>query len=84
VYKIANDNSASIISLVTASTDLVAFYTPQLEYYKNAKCENEMAKDTKTTCSCYESDNFSIDLCDERVQLSMGEGNTYFLSVARK
>jgi hypothetical protein len=84
VYKIANDNSASIISLVTASTDLVSFYTPQLEYYKNSKCDNEMAKETNTTCSCYESDNFSIDVCDERVKLSIGEGNTYFLSVAKK
>ncbi|MBE0391404.1 hypothetical protein HNQ02_002454 [Flavobacterium sp. 7E] len=84
VYKIANDNSASIISLVTASTDLVRFYTPQLTNYKIGKCETEMAKDSKTTCSCYESANFSIDLCDERVKLSMGDGNKYFLSVTKK
>ncbi len=84
VYKIANDNSASIISLVTASTDLVSYYTPQLMHYKIVKCENEMAKDTKTTCSCYESANFSIDVCDERVKLTMGDGNKYFLSVTKK
>src|SRR6187549_2545841 len=34
VYRIANDKSASIISLLTASTDLVSFYTPQLANYK--------------------------------------------------
>ncbi|CAM2770780.1 hypothetical protein [Flavobacterium frigoris] len=84
VYKIANNNSASIISLVTASTDLVSFYTPQLMSYKSMKCENEMAKDAKTTCSCFENAKFSIDICDERVKLSMGDGNTYFLSVAIK
>lgn len=84
VYKIANDNSASIISLVTASTDLVSYYTPQLQYYKSAKCVNEMSKDTKTTCSCYESANFSVDVCDERVKLTMGDGNKYFLSISKK
>lgn len=84
VYKIANDYSASIISLVTASTDLVRFYSPQLTSYKSNKCDNEMSKDSKTTCSCYESANYSIDLCDERVKLSMGDGNKYFLSVTKK
>ena len=34
VYRIANNNAASIISLVTASTDLVSLYTPQLSTFK--------------------------------------------------
>lgn len=84
VYRIANDNSASIISLVTASTDLVSFYTPQLSNYKTGKCDNEMSKDKKTTCTCYSNAAFNIDLCDERVKLTMGEGNSYFISVAKK
>jgi hypothetical protein len=83
-YKIANDSSASIISLVTASTDLVSFYTPQLANYKSLKCQNEMSKDPKTTCSCYESVNYSVDICDERVKLTMGDGNKYFLSISKK
>jgi hypothetical protein len=84
VYRIANDNSASIISLVTASTDLVSFYTPQLAGYKTGKCDNEMSKDKKTTCTCYNNDKFVIDVCDERVKLTMGDGNNYFISVAKK
>jgi hypothetical protein len=84
VYRIANDNSASIISLVTASTDLVSFYTPQLVGYKTGKCDNEMSKDKKTTCTCYDNGNFNIDVCDERVKLTMGDGNNYFISVAKK
>ncbi|HSD06291.1 hypothetical protein [Flavobacterium sp.] len=84
VYRIANDNSQSIISLVTASTDLVSFYTPQLAQYKTGKCDNEMSKDKKTTCTCYDNGKFVIDVCDERVKLSMGDGNNYFISVAKK
>ncbi len=84
VYRIANDNSASIISLVTASTDLVSFYTPQLAGYKTGKCDNEMSKDKKTTCTCYDNGKFVIDVCDERVKLTMGDGNNYFISVAKK
>lgn len=84
VYRIANDKSASIISLVTASTDLVSFYTPQLSNYKTGKCQNEMSKDSKTTCTCYTNDKFEIDVCDERVKLTMGDGNNYFISVAKK
>lgn len=84
VYRIANDKSASIISLVTASTDLVSFYTPQLAGYKTGKCDNEMSKDKKTTCTCYDNDKFVIDVCDERVKLTMGDGNNYFISVAKK
>ncbi|WP_264565212.1 hypothetical protein [Flavobacterium sp. N3904] len=84
VYRVANDNSASIISLVTASTDLVSLYTPQLATYKIGKCDNEMSKDKKTTCTCYENANFDIDVCDERVKLTMGDGNNYFISVAKK
>lgn len=84
VYRIANDNSASIISLVTASTDLVSFYTPQLSGYKTGKCDNEMSKDKKTTCTCYDNGKFNIDVCDERVKLTMGDGNNYFISVAKK
>jgi len=84
VYRIANNNSASIISLVTASTDLVSLYTPQLATFKNNNCKTEMSKDKNTTCSCYESVNFAIDLCDERVKLTMGDGNKYFVSVAKK
>jgi hypothetical protein len=84
VYRIANNHSASIISLVTASNDLVSFYTPQLASFKNRKCENEMSKDKNTSCSCYENANFEIDLCDERVKLTMGDGNNYFISVAKK
>jgi hypothetical protein len=84
VYRIANDNSASIISLVTASTDLVSFYTPQLAGYKTGKCDNEMSKDKKTTCTCYDNGKFNIDVCDERVKLTMGDGNNYFISVAKK
>jgi hypothetical protein len=40
VYKIATDNSASIISLVTASTDLVSLHS----HYTIAKapCQNEI------------------------------------------
>lgn len=84
VYRVANDNSASIISLVTASTDLVSLYTPQLATYKNGKCDNEMSKDKKTTCTCYDNGKFNIDVCDERVKLTMGDGNNYFISVAKK
>jgi len=84
VYRITNNNSASIISLVTASTDLVSLYTPQLATFKNNNCKTEMSKDKNTTCSCYESANFAIDLCDERVKLTMGDGNKYFVSVAKK
>ena len=84
VYRIANDNSASIITLVTASTDLVSFYTPQLSGYKTEKCDNEMSKDKKTTCTCYSNDKFAIDVCDERVKLTMGDGNSYVISVAKK
>ncbi|CAN1533431.1 hypothetical protein MCETHM1_01478 [Flavobacteriaceae bacterium] len=84
VYRIANDNSASIISLVTASTDLVSYYTPQLAGYKTGKCDNEMSKDKKTTCTCYDNGKFVIDVCDERVKLTMGDGNNYFISVAKK
>jgi hypothetical protein len=84
VYRIANDNSASIISLVTASTDLVSYYTPQLVGYKTGKCDNEMSKDKKTTCTCYDNGKFVIDVCDERVKLTMGDGNNYFISVAVK
>lgn len=84
VYRIANNNTASIISLVTASTDLVSFYTPQLATFKNNNCKTDMSKDKNTTCSCYESANFSIDVCDERVKLTMGDGNKYFISVAKK
>ncbi|RED23905.1 hypothetical protein BD847_2983 [Flavobacterium cutihirudinis] len=84
VYRITNNNSASIISLVTASTDLVSLYTPQLASFKNNNCKTEMSKDKNTTCSCYESANFAIDLCDERVKLTMGDGNKYFVSVAKK
>lgn len=84
VYRIANDNSASIISLVTASTDLVSLYTPQLAGYKTGKCDNEMSKDKKTTCTCYDNSKFTIDVCDERVKLTMGDGNNYFISVAVK
>lgn len=84
VYKIANNNSASIISLVTASTDLVSFYSPQLAGYKTLKCDNEMSKDKKTTCTCYDNDKFVIDICDERIKLTMGDGNNYFISVAKK
>ena len=84
VYRIANDNSASIISLVTASTDLVSFYTPQLLNYKTGKCDNEMSKDKKTTCTCYSNDKFVIGVCDERVKLTIGDGNNYFISVAKK
>jgi hypothetical protein len=84
VYRIANNNSASIISLVTASTDLVSLYTPQLSTFKNNNCKTEMSKDKNTTCTCYESANFAIDLCDERVKLTMGDGNKYFVSVAKK
>ena len=43
-----------------------------------------MSKDKNTTCACYESVNFAIDLCDERVKLTMGDGNKYFVSVAKK
>lgn len=84
VYRITNNNSASIISLVTASTDLVSLYTPQLSTFKNNNCKTEMSKDKNTTCTCYESANFAIDLCDERVKLTMGDGNKYFVSVAKK
>ena len=84
VYRITSNNSASIISLVTASTDLVSLYTPQLSTFKNNNCKTEMSKDKNTTCSCYESANFAIDLCDERVKLTMGDGNKYFVSVAKK
>jgi len=49
VYRIANDNSASIISLVTASTDLVSFYTPQLAVSKTGKSANDRYKEKKTT-----------------------------------
>ncbi|AYN02935.1 MULTISPECIES: hypothetical protein [unclassified Flavobacterium] len=84
VYRIANGNTASIISLVTASTDLVSLYTPQLSTYKSNNCKTEMSKDKNTTCSCYENANYSIDLCDERVKLTMGDGNKYFISVAKK
>jgi hypothetical protein len=84
VYRISTDNTASIISMVTASTDLVSFYTPQLTGYKTGKCDNEMAKDSKTTCTCYNNDKFVIDVCDERVKLTMGDGNNYFISVAKK
>ncbi len=84
VYRIANDNSASIISMVTASTDLVSAYTSQLANFKVGKCDNAMAKDSKTTCTCYSDANYVIDLCDERVKLTMGDGNTYFISVAKK
>ena len=84
VYIISNDKSASIISLLTASTDLVSFYTPQLANYKTGKCETERAKDKKTTCTCYDNGSFVIDLCDERVKLTMGDGNSYFISVAKK
>jgi hypothetical protein len=84
VYRIANNNSASIISLVTASTDLMSLYTPQLSTFKNNNCKTEMSKDKNTTCTCYESENFAIDLCDERVKLTMGDGNKYFVSVAKK
>ena len=84
VYRITNNNSASIISLVTASTDLVSLYTPQLITFKNNICKNEMSKEKSTTCSCYESANFAIDLCDERVKLTMGDGNKYFVSVSKK
>jgi hypothetical protein len=84
VYRITNNNSASIISLVTASTDLVSLYTPQLATFKNNNCKTEMSKDKNTTCSCYESASFAIDLCDERVKLTMGDGNKYFVSVAKK
>jgi hypothetical protein len=84
VYRIANDKSASIISLLTASTDLVSFYTPQLANYKTGKCDTERSKDKKTTCTCYDNDKFVIDVCDERVTLTMGEGNSYFISVAKK
>ena len=84
VYRVANDRSASIISLVTASTDFVSFYTPQLADYKTGKCENEMSKDKKTTCTCYDNGKFVIDVCDERIKLTMGDGNNYFISVAKK
>jgi len=84
VYRITTDNTASIISLVTASTDLVSFYTPQLAGYKTGKCDNEMSKDKKTTCTCYDNGKFVIDVCDERVKLTMGDGNNYFISVAKK
>ena len=84
VYRISTDNTQSIISLVTASTDLVSFYTPQLAGYKTGKCDNEMSKDKKTTCTCYDNGKFVIDVCDERVKLSMGDGNNYFISVAKK
>jgi len=84
VYRIANNNSASIISLVTASTDLVSLYTPQLTTFKSNNCKTEMSKDKNTICTCYESVNFAIDLCDERVKLTMGDGNKYFVSVAKK
>ncbi|SMO75708.1 hypothetical protein SAMN06265349_103639 [Flavobacterium resistens] len=84
VYRITNNNSASIISLVTASTDLVSLYTPQLATFKNNNCKTEMSKDKNTTCSCYESAAYAIDLCDERVKLTMGDGNKYFVSVAKK
>jgi len=84
VYRIANNNSASIISLVTASTDLVSLYTPQLATFKSNNCKTEMSKDKNTTCSCYENENYSIDLCDERVKLTMGDGNKYFISIAQK
>ena len=83
VYRIANNNSASIISLVTASTDLVSLYTPQLATFKNNDCKTEMSKDKNTTCSCYSSSEFAIDVCDERVKLTMGDGNKYFISVAK-
>lgn len=84
VYRITNTNSASVISLVTASTDLVSFYSPQLASYKRQNCSTPMAKDKSTTCSCYESAEYAIDLCDERVKLTMGDGNKYFISVAKK
>ncbi|MBK0369072.1 hypothetical protein [Flavobacterium agrisoli] len=84
VYRITNDNSASIISLVTASTDLVSFYSPQLAGYKRLNCSTPMSKEKNTTCSCYENTGFSIDVCDERVKLTMGDGNKYFISVAKK
>ncbi|MCC9073425.1 hypothetical protein LNQ49_17765 [Flavobacterium sp. F-65] len=84
VYRIANGNTASIISLVTASTDLVSLYTPQLSTYKSNNCKTEMSKDKNTTCTCYENANYSIDVCDERVKLTMGDGNKYFISVAKK
>lgn len=83
VYRITNDNSASIITLVTASTDLVTLYNPQLTAFKNVKCETPMAKDKNTSCNCYESKTHAIDLCDERVKLTMGDGNKYFVSVAK-
>lgn len=84
VYRISTDNTQSIISMVTASTDLVSFYTPQLAGYKTGKCDNEMSKDKKTTCTCYDNGKFLIDVCDERVKLTMGDGNNYFISVAKK
>ncbi|MBF7090043.1 hypothetical protein IUY40_00600 [Flavobacterium sp. ALJ2] len=84
VYRIATGNTASIISLVTASTDLVSLYTPQLSTYKSNNCKTEMSKDKNTTCTCYENANYSIDVCDERVKLTMGDGNKYFISVAKK
>lgn len=84
VYRITSNNSASIISLVTASTDLVSLYTPQLATFKSNKCKTEMSKDKNTTCTCYESANFAIDICDERVKLTMGDGNKYFVSVAKQ
>lgn len=84
VYRIANDESASVISLVTASTDLVTYYSPQLVAFKRQKCDTPMSKEKNTTCSCYESANYVIDVCDERVKLTMGDGNKYFISVAQK
>ncbi|OUD36389.1 hypothetical protein [Flavobacterium sp. FPG59] len=83
VYRIANDNSASIISLVTASTDLVSLYNPQLATFKNVKCDTPMSKDKNTSCNCYVSKTHAIDICDERVKLTMGDGNKYFISVAK-
>ncbi|WP_233264554.1 MULTISPECIES: hypothetical protein [unclassified Flavobacterium] len=83
VYRIANDNSASIISLVTASTDLVSLYNPQLVTFKNVKCETPMAKDKNTSCNCYVNKTHAIDICDERVKLTMGDGNKYFISVSK-
>lgn len=84
VYRITNNESASIISLVTASTDLVSYYSPQLVTYKRQKCTTPMSKEKSTTCSCYENTEYAIDLCDERVKLTMGDGNKYFISVAKK
>jgi hypothetical protein len=55
-----------------------------LANYKTGKCDNEMSKDKKTTCTCYDNGKFNIDVCDERVKLTMGDGNNYFISVAKK